>query len=154
ITSTPLPGKDTNDGRAPQRAWLTIDRANGVVQAADTVVLSGTFRNQAIFPRQSGTTTALITYRALQPLRATIDGPGRLYPNNPSLTAELAVVNHHDIPHRRDRLRAFRLRERTPERERGTTSLADHITVRNSSFTHVPLSIESSSFNIIAANTF
>jgi parallel beta helix pectate lyase-like protein len=65
-------GNDGADGKTPQTAWLTLDKANGDAQPGDVFLLSGTFRGQLIHPAQSGTPGAKIVYRGMT--GAAIDG--------------------------------------------------------------------------------
>jgi parallel beta-helix repeat protein len=57
-------GNDSNIGLAPKQAFKTISKANQVVRAGDTVIISsGTFSGQTIRPETSGTPSARITYK-------------------------------------------------------------------------------------------
>lgn len=59
-------GDDSNDGLSRATAWKTLGKANAIVAAGDTVhVLAGVYRQQAIWPNNSGTNNAnRITYVA------------------------------------------------------------------------------------------
>jgi hypothetical protein len=65
-------GSDGADGKTPQTAWQTLEKANAAAQPGDVFILSGTFRGQLIHPAQSGTPDAKIVYRGMT--GAVIDG--------------------------------------------------------------------------------
>lgn len=65
-------GSDGADGKTPQTAWRSLDKANAAAQPGDVFLLSGTFHGELIHPAQSGTPSAKIVYRGMT--GAAIDG--------------------------------------------------------------------------------
>jgi len=65
-------GNDGADGKTPQTAWRSLDKANQAAQPGDVFLLSGTFKGQLIHPAQSGTPDSRIVYRGMR--GAVIDG--------------------------------------------------------------------------------
>ena len=67
-------GNDGNPG-TQSAPWRTLAKANANAKAGVTIVLSGTFTKQVLFPSGAGTATARITYEAA-PAGATLNQPG------------------------------------------------------------------------------
>lgn len=60
-------GNDQNDGLSLSTAWLTLDKANSVLQAGDSVYIrGGIYKNQMINPANSGSPGQYITYQNYQ----------------------------------------------------------------------------------------
>jgi len=142
-------GVDTNTGTSASAPWKTIAKANAAVQPGDTVVLSGSFVQQAIAPTHSGTATAPITYQA-DPAGATLDQPGlvsrSLYmawfgARSYITVTGVGFTNSNYVT--------------APVTNKGVILRgADHITITNCSFSHVQMQLYASSFNTISHNTF
>src|SRR5437879_3280277 len=67
-------GNDASNGLTPGTAWRTLDQANSVVTAGDTVLLRGTFTGQFIAPPVSGTAALPIRFRSYPGETAVLDG--------------------------------------------------------------------------------
>jgi hypothetical protein len=67
-------GSDTNDGRSPEKAFATVQRAADIAQPGDTIYLrAGTYR-ESVRPARSGTADKPITYTSYPGERAQING--------------------------------------------------------------------------------
>jgi hypothetical protein len=142
-------GSDLNAGTSASAPWKTIAKANAAVQAGDTVVLSGNFVKEAIAPRNSGTATAPITYQA-GPAGASLDQPG-LVSGTPYMAwfGLRSYITVNGIGFTNSNY------VNAPVTYKGVfLRKADHITITNCSFTHVPIVVQASSFNTISHNTF
>jgi hypothetical protein len=143
-------GSDANNGRSLSTPWRSLEKANTAVRAGDTVVLSGHFVGQSLNPHTSGTAVASITFRA-GPAGATLDGPGPLYPGGTLQgIATIAGLSYVVV----DGL-TFTYSDyvQHPLWTTGVRILkSNHVTIRNCSFTHVPLLVQQSSDNDIENN--
>jgi uncharacterized protein YjdB len=66
-------GNDANAGTSAA-PWRTLAKANGVAQAGDLFLISGTFAGQIVHPASSGTASAKIVYRKKPGATAVING--------------------------------------------------------------------------------
>lgn len=141
-------GSDTNPGTlaAP---WKTLAKANAVVQPGTTIVLSGTFTKQVLFPARSGTAADPIIYRA-SANGATLDQPGLVgtipyvvYMGARSyVTVDgLAITNSNYVA--------------APVANKGVVlRSANHITLTGCTFTHMQMQLIGSDDNTIVGNTW
>jgi hypothetical protein len=142
-------GADTNSGTSASAPWKTIAEANGVVQAGDTVVLSGNFVQEAIAPFQSGTATAPITYQA-DPAGATLDQPG-LVRGTPymALFSGRSYITVNGIGFANSQYVS------APVENKGIVLRASsYITIENCQFSHMQMQLVGSSHNLIENNTW
>ncbi len=66
-------GSDHNTGLSTTSAWKSLDKANSSVQAGDTVYIREAVYNDRIYPQNSGTEGAMITYKAYENEEPVID---------------------------------------------------------------------------------
>ena len=68
-------GNDQNDGLSLSTAWLTLDKANSILQAGDSVYIrGGEYSSQMINPANSGSSGQYITYQNYQEETPIISG--------------------------------------------------------------------------------
>jgi hypothetical protein len=142
-------GSDSHLGTSPSSAWQTIAKANAIVQAGDTVVLSGSFSQQVIAPGHSGTAAAPITYLAGS-AGAVLDQPGLVgtIPYIAYFGARSFIVVRGISFTNTNYVNA-------PVANKGVVlRSSNHITISNCSFTHVQMQIIGSDDNVITGNTF
>ena len=67
-------GNDRASGRAREKAWKTLAKANAIAEPGDHFILAGMFRKEYIRPQKSGTAARKIVYRARPGSMAVLDG--------------------------------------------------------------------------------
>lgn len=142
-------GSDLSSGTSASTPWRTITKANTTVKAGDTVVLNGSFSQQAIGPFRSGTASAPITYRS-GPNGATLDLPGLVsatpylayFGGRSYVTVDGITFSNSNYVNAPVTNKGFVLRG------------SNHITITNCSFQHVQMQVYASDDNSITNNTF